>query len=318
VSKFLVVSHKHELLPFANRLRSEGHDVRTIVWKQRYEKAWEGRLKVEPRPKQIDFEDRVLMTNVPALQSAPVEGAWFNIDGPPCESDLRFGVWWTGSEFAAPHLLIVDRGAWPGGLGPSLDAAMTLIRLQDVPVQVAESLPQVGEVLAESSFRGLVQVDYSLEEGKLTPTNISAGWSMLHTHLFVANLNFGAVLDGDTPALPWRYQIALVLSVPPWPNLQGGRSAEAPVEGLNQKQLGQLWWHDVRLDPEQKQLLVGSLDGLLGVPLGAANSLTLAQGRCIGLAQALQVPEKRFRYDAGSRVPQALALLEDRLGVEIG
>jgi hypothetical protein len=41
--KVLVASDQHYLLPFAWRLKREGVDVEVLVFKDRFESAWEGK-----------------------------------------------------------------------------------------------------------------------------------------------------------------------------------------------------------------------------------------------------------------------------------
>ena len=38
--KFFISTDTHAMLPVAHRLRLEGHDVETVVYKARFRKAW--------------------------------------------------------------------------------------------------------------------------------------------------------------------------------------------------------------------------------------------------------------------------------------
>ena len=66
---YLVITHHHELMPFANRLKSQGHQVDVIVWRKRYEKAWNGRLTKTLRMSEGQVNEESLSPWVQAANS---------------------------------------------------------------------------------------------------------------------------------------------------------------------------------------------------------------------------------------------------------
>jgi hypothetical protein len=332
--KFLVISLKHELHPFANRLMNEGHDVELIVWKQRYEDAWAGRLepvarrsKHELTPelwegyvKQAESGELTVLSNAHAVNSIFGDKVWGVLDSEPCQGEIRLGGWFDGEGIREPHLLVVDRGAWAGGLGPAVDGAMTLVNHHEIPAQFAETADVLVEYMSLNKFKGLFQVDYGLVDGAYVPERIQAGWAPLQAHAFFAERHVSDLLV-KSPASPQthaRFVVAVPMSLPPWPNRDAAPAAQVPLNGLSQDQLGKVWWHDVQFDPANHRLQTAGLDGLLGIAIGSAHSFALAQGHALEVATTLGVAEKQYRLDAGQSVQAVLGLLEDRLGVRVG
>lgn len=332
MSKFLVLSHKHELLPFANRLMTEGHTVYTIIWRQKYERAWSGRI--EPILKfsrdsirretwkvyveKVKSGELTLISNVPKAREI-FEGhnyVWlpFN-DG--CKDPFRWGGWFDGEKITHSHVIIADRGAWPGGLGANVDGGLTLIRAPETPEILADAVQAVLEQLGGSNYKGLFAVEFEQVTGVLKPRQVNVGWLPLQLHAFLAEVQLAPLLLGEpTSPLP-RFAVALPLTLPPWPIADAHYQVDAPVQGLTEPQMGRVWWHDVQFSLEEKALRTAGLDGLLGVCIGAAHNLELARGRVLEVAQRLDVPELQYRPDVGAVVPTVLAGIEETLGLEL-
>jgi hypothetical protein len=336
---FLVISRQHGLLPFSNRLKSEGHNLDQVVWKHRYERAWSGRIDktlrgskgeirrdiLEGYVKHCESGDAILLTDVPSL-TVPFTNAQrrYHVlpSDPPPAANVRLGAWFDGENLQAPHLLVYDLGSWPGGLGSRVPGGATLILPN--PGQDLSFLDSlwgpIKERLKSETFRGLVNADIiqSPETGEVSLGNWEAGWPFLQTHAFVAELeNFGDLLAGAPPVLSKRFVVVVPVSIPPWPN-QDARGRESRlVTGLSEPNMGQFFWHDVEIHRETREIHTAGLDGLIGIARGTADSHFLARLLAVERARQLQVEEKQFRPDVSEGVPAVLALLEQKFGLAL-
>ena len=343
---FLVVSHRHELIPFAYRLKNQGEKTELVVCTPRFEKAWEGKFDRILPAKEVsrtNLEPTLELARagqVTVLSNNHKTSKMFNeVDSfygtceveeyPKPSSLLRVGGWWEGGELHNPHLLIYDLGAWPGGYGPNVPGGMTLIRVEPSQVPLLlEAIEPLTTLLQEKYwFQGLLQA--SLKEsllGQLEIEGVELGWPFLQSHAFLSELeSFSSLLLKEPVELPQKVVTVVPVSLHPWPvefEWNGPdrqprlRSPESlPIGGLSSKQISQVFWHDVQLDIEQRTIKTGGLDGLLGIARGAAHTPHLARKRAMTLALSMTVPEKQVRPDAAGAVSEALAQLEERLGV---
>ena len=339
--RFVVASLRAELLPLAHRLCREGHSVDVVVWRAKYETAWEGALtksvrhsdgtlavaELEPKLREAD---RVLTTVRRVQELCPTAyGVAAKLTEADPKNRLLLGGWFDGESVQAPHLLVADWGAWAGGLGPAVLGGLTLIRLGGAGVSggtapshpsfVAGAVQAATERMKSVSFRGLFHFDVEEEPttGELRLRGLSAGWPELHTFAFVAELeNLATTISGDPPKLLHKYVSAIPISVPPWPSERQGKGERLPIEGLTPIQQGKLFWLDMAV--EGRKLTTAGLDGLVAVAIGASDSTpALARMRALELAGKLQVEGKQVRTDAGLFVDSVLASLEDRYGFVI-
>jgi hypothetical protein len=337
---YLIISRQHGLLPFANRLRLEGHQCDLVVWKHRYEKAWEGSLVekalrgsqgeirrdiLEGYIQHCEAGEATLLTDVSSLTIpfANAKTRYHQVEwDEPAKGPIRVGGWFDGEALQAPHLLVFDMGAWPGGLGAYVPGGCTLIApdpTQDLGF-LEDLCRPILERLKAQDFKGLVNADLeqSPETGEISLGGAQAGWPFLHTHAFLSELEgFGEVLSGGVPRLPRRFTVAIPVSIPPWPNLDARGRAPRPIEGLTEPNVGQFFWHDVVLKQEDRSIRTAGLDGLVGVARGSANTHYLAKALAVGRAQQLRVEEKQFRLDVSDTVPQVLASLEHKFGLTL-
>lgn len=334
--RFVVASLRAELLPLAHRLRREGHDVDALVWRERYEAAWEGALSKSVRHSDGTLElaaleqrlreaDRVLTSvrRIHELCSTAYAVAPKLTEAEPHDR-LLLGGWFDGEQIQAPHLLVADWGVYPGGLGAHVLGGLTLVRLGEsggetrpnanYPAFVGGAVQAAIERMKSVSFRGLFHFDVEedVASGELRLRGLSAGWPELHTFAFVAELeNLADTIAGIRPKLLHKYVSAIPVSIPPWPNERQGKGEVLAIEGLTPTQQGQLFWLDMAV--EGRKLRTAGLDGLVAVAIGASDSTpALARLRAVELAQRLQVSGKQFRSDAGAAVDSVLATLEDR------
>ena len=335
--KFLVASLRAELLPLAHRLRREGHEVQAMVWRARYEKAWGGSIEkiakhsdgtvmaeaLRPQIEAAEAGDLVVLTTVTRVAELFHQARRLYGPGPRTEvlpSDrLLCGGWFDGEQVLAPHLLVADWGCWTGGLGPHLLGGLTLLRIDRVPEFIAGALLAVTERLKSESFRGLFHFDVEEkpETGELRLRGLSAGWPEIHSQVFVAELEgLGEVFRDEAPRLGRRFVSVLPISIPPWPFEQTrGEEGGQRVAGLTVQQQGKLFWFDVEIDHQARQLRSAGLDGFLAVATGSSDSTpALARARALELAHRLTIPGKQYRLDMGGLVDSVLSTLEDRYG----
>ena len=336
---FLVVSHRHDLIPFAYRLKNQGSKTELVICTERFEKAWEGKFDTIIPAR----ETRHLENLGPALEMARAGevvvlsdnykvGDMFQgvetfygtqrveeYNAPT--SLLRIGGWWSDGKLQNPHLLVCDLGAWPGGYGPATLGGLTLIRVEgDNATTLSEFIEPVLHLLrSKYDFRGLVQVGVTeTASGELSVEGVTLGWPFLQAHAYVSELDdFATHLQGEQVCLPQKTVAVVPISLPPWPLRTGVSPEGVELKGLTPKQIGQVFWHDVQLDSEKRTLHSAGLDGLLGVARGAAHNPQLARSKAVALALTLQVPEKQIRPDFGGAVDTVLAQLEARLGIVV-
>jgi len=337
----LVLSRQHQLLPFAYRLKREGHDVNGAIYhsgsRARYEDAYTGIMELAFRRRDKDRQRKLQ-----ALQELAQEGkivvlandrramkeftrAQYLFGRLPAEKHpqgtVRLGAWFSGEEFQAPHLLIVDQTAAPGGLGAQADAALTMLRL---PHEALEThFPQVLELrdeLKSRGFRGLCQWGLTAQDQGLQLSGDSVyGWPSLHTHAFLSDLeDFGAVLGGAEPVIPQRYTMAVVVSQAPWPLLAHEALKPTEVSKLSNAEMARVFWHDAQADQETRTMQTVGLDGQVAVVRGSGYSFELAQSRALQICHRLQFHNRQFRPDAGGEVRRSLALLESEFGLHFG
>lgn len=338
--KFLVASMRHHLLPLHHRLKLEGQDSELVVWRPRYERAWDGLATKILRHsdgslRTAAFESVVgpanrgevaVVTDVTKVAevfaAAPHLFRTWGSGLPAPRDRLLIGGWFDGEQITAPHLLVADWGSWMGGLGAAVLGGLTLVRLGtggDVPGFASGAAQAATMRLKSAGFRGLFHMDVEEDptSGELSLRGMEAGWPWLHTQVFVAELeSLANVLQGGVPVLKHRFVTGVVMSTPPWPSEKHGALEDGvPLEGLTPAQLGRAMWHDIIVDPVAGKLRTAGLDGLLGVALGASDSTPhLARARALELCGALQVPALQFRPDAGLTVDAALSTLEERWG----
>lgn len=351
--KYLVLSHTHSLLPFAYRLQLSGAEVQPVVTVAAFEAAWRGKMDPSPRdakgrldPGWLDelaketanvntivltddwkLQEKFLAAGVLPTRLFGVSQQHHTITAGPV-NPIRFGGWFNGTHLTCPHAMVIDRGAWPTGMGPAIDGALTLIRVnKEETAWMLETLamPQLEE-LRKTGFQGLVQFDLSFRTANGQPDVVGmvAGWPFLQTHAFLSELeDFASLLSGAItepkalpPLLPRKFVTVLPISRPPWPTRKARfRFDLAPIENLTATQMGRVFWHDVQVVPEAARLTTAGLDGLIGVIRGAADTSELALVRALEVALRVRLPEKQFRPDCGRLVQSTLSELEGRFGV---
>ena len=366
MSEYLVLSHTHSLLPFAHRLKKEGQKVHPVVVVRQFEAAWHGELLPSLRSTkdkgaldetfitqtfaQAKDEGWIVLTDNLNLHTRACEefgipdsqifGRCIFHEGEPT-SVIRVGGWFDGEVLSSHFGMVVDRGAWHGGLGPDVDGSLTLVRMDDPQtIEVMDLLvaPKVEE-LKSRGFQGLVQfgLEFETQSGGPEVKGVGAGWPFLVSHGFFSESSLTPLLDSHdksssyTPDpvesnpeasdptshfLPQKFVTVIPLSRPPWPTQKARfRFQTELIEGLTSQQMGRIFWHDVQIDQKAGQLRTAGLDGLVGVVRGSANTTQLAVARALEVAARLQMPEKQYRTDAGSKVQMVLSMLEEKYGI---
>jgi hypothetical protein len=335
---FLVISHRHGLIPLAHRLRHSGEGVDLIVWRKRFEAAWDGAFAQTLSRR----EGQIIPETMGVIQEQVESGRvtlitdyhGLRMQGPRVlralerpedwkPTQIRLGGWFDGTQVVGSHLLVADLGLWPGGGGPRQEGGMTLV----LPGPEADLswLPDlwqpVVDQLKAQDFVGLVNagIQINAQTGGPKLVHTDAGWPWLHTHAFLSELeNTAETLQGlAEPEFTdgAKYTVVLPVSVPPWPIVGAQTAPVQPLAGLPPEAAAQYFWHDMRVGPEG--MSSAGLDGLLGVSRGAGYTLDLARRRAIERAALLQVPEKQFRADVGENVYTTLTQLELMFGIRL-
>lgn len=324
-------------MPLANRLRREGHEVQICIYNKRgraekYASAYGGVFdfvgslddpdwpaKLEGLQDLASDGKCVVITDSERASEAFADAKYLfpHQDAHEERSSLRVGAWVTEDAICGLHFLVVDRGAWAGGMGPDVDAGMTMIRAPEV----ADASLGWEEIRA-SGYQGLCSRSIQMTPDGIEPVGpVEVGWHPLHQHCFLSQLldssaPFIAPIDGSR--MPTRFTVAAALSQPPWPNPgQGNKRLRSEIKGFTRELSAHVMWHDVEADVEKKQLKTLGLDGLVGVVHAGADSFELAQAKVRDVCGRLQFPAKQWRPDVGGSVRQVLALLEDRYGITI-
>jgi len=337
-NKFLIVSHKHGLLPFAWKLMREGMDVEVVVWKDRYEKAWQGLIdkallgdtKRQREGTATPFDEWIRLATEGELivltdsrsvarmfEGAPrlfarLWGDEWTFAGLP---SLLIGAWYDGESFRLPHWIVPDWGVWPGGLGSLQIGGATLIS-QDPFMGPVEMLEKRKDGLSEQSFKGLLLAGLGFNQvsKQFEDLGVTAGWPFLGTHIFLSQLpmSFSYLLMGDEHSSLTKasktYTVGLPISIPPWPNESNVSPKPLELEGLTTELMRDIYFHDIAT--EGKSVRVAGLDGLVGVATTSANSPGLARAKAVQVATSLGLIEKQFRSDVGFQVDGMVAALE--------
>jgi len=333
----------------------EGWPTEVVVWKRSYENAWEGMLKkdVLSSKREInaasvtDWADRankgelVVVHDVPKLEGAFNSNSTFPVMaqvGVPSSvrlglfpvmarvgtpSSIRLGFWWNGKEPQLPHLLVCDMGAWPGGRGRKVLGGLTLIAVTDNNLALWQELfGNDGNWIPDTGFKGLVNVGLLEERGKLVNECWETGWPDLHTQVFMSAVDgsWGELLtQGVLPVFTNKFTVGIPVSVPPWPGssniVSQARGVKDQKIDLNHKLHNHVYWHDVKVNVEEKALYTAGLDGLVGVVHASSNSFENALHKCLGIADLVGLWEKQFRSDIGGGVRMLESQLEEHYGV---
>lgn len=336
------------VLPGWQRRFDKGRGRRGPRYGTRWETAWAGRFEVPVKPSQFKNLEAMLEHLAPVREAAERGEIVVLSDAPEAtkffagalhlfearrdkavaapKGRLRLGAWRSGSGWEAPHLLFVDEGAWPGGMGEPVDAGLTMMKLTGNAEDLAREMIAAHEANSEhhplGRFRGLAQwpIDVTRADGRPRLGAPALGWPFLHTHAFIHGLpNLSDVLlEAAPPTIPKRFTTVIPVSVPPWPCASSKIRESVAINGLDTPELrASFFWHDIALTAERKALTTAGLDGLVGVARGSANNATLATAQALDLCQRVSFPAKQFRPDAGGQVYENLAALEV-MGLDLG
>jgi hypothetical protein len=319
--RIIVASNTHSLLPVAWRLHKEGHDVTVIVMKDRYEKCWQGLLPKELRGKEKARDGWTGLVEE-AQDGAPVltdsERALQVFNGSPRvygglkpdlgqASPLMIGAWHEEGRLSLPHLLVIDWGLWPAGLGAWVPGGATLIQPppQAFVAALQAKLPDMV------GHRGLVAsyLRWNPNTSEYEAEGLLGGWSHLHMHLFISNLTgLGSLIEGVGAGIDQKYVVGVPVTVPPFPILCNVNSDVVPIQGL--QDTSDVFFHDMFM--EDQQIYVAGTDGLVAVVRGSANHLGLARQKALGVASQMVLPQKQARSDAAQNTDAILGLLESQ------
>jgi len=329
--KAIVISDRHALLPFAWRLRKEGVETKVVVFRDRFEKAWEGILPKALSGKEKNREgwdklieeakepDTLVLTDSRKAQAifkdAKADAPMVLGSGPSTPfSDIPaiFLVgWFNGEEAQEPCYIIPDWGAYQGGMGRMVLGGAVLYN----PEFQYGAYPLIpSEVFKEAGFRGIFLVGLKLNtvSKEMEPVGYTTGWPFLATHLYLSDQpNVGQLLTGEAkPTFAKRFTTGMLVSVPPWPVECNANSRLIRLEGLAEEDLGSIFFHDMQV-LNDKEVWTAQLDGLIAVVRGAAQTPAYSRAKVLQIATRIRVPEVQYRMDVGGRVDSVLIGLEE-------
>lgn len=325
-ARFLVLSHKHGLLPLAWQLHAEESPLDVMVWHDRYDVAWEGlfekvlagrekkkRANWGPLVERAKAGELAVVTDSPQWARRFEDATHLLAGRAVLNVPLAVGAWWDGESYSAWHLLARDLGLWPGGLGKALAGAGAARWLEE-PKALGDGLLERRDEVKSSGHRGWVQraLDMTLE-GRLEHGEVAMGWEPLQMHLWLAAAQRGTTGGalGGQPQVRFRYSFALPLSVPPWPYaITHGQASEpeVEVEGLGPELRRRVGWHDVAV--REGRIVTGRLDGLLGYARAGAGVLESARALAMEVAHTVKVPQLQYRVDGGGTLVRAEMVLD--------
>ncbi len=333
----IIISREHKLLPLAHRLRNvEGWPTEVVVWKSSYEKAWEGMLEkdvlsskreihessVSNWLKRIQEDILVAVNDVPNLAQWGTANNFARYSFNATPVSVRLGCWYQEGTPYLPHLLVYDMGAWPGGIGMRVPGGLTLIAcLSEGNKQLWYELFNNADVSILENFNGLTNVGLVESQGKLVLEGWETGWPDLHTQVFMSAVegSWGQLLTrGVLPVFTNTFTVGLPVTVPPWPgsgNTQSqGRGIKDIEIDLNPKLHKHVYWHDVKVQVEEKKLLTAGLDGLVGVVHANSDSFENALQKALGISNLIGLSEKQYRSDIGGGVRMLESQLNEHYG----
>jgi len=322
MTRLLIISHEHALLPFAFRAKKQGMEVEVLIGNPRYRAAWEGRLPKLDLPASlaeqqdavralIAEQDVTVLTD--SRQWTAALGGYPRVHGvgpsEPTEHgpvELAVGGWWTGDGWSRHHVLLVERGLWTGGGGPLLPGAILAVQPAEWPTAWEEALQRLEDRLKAASFLGLVQATIRLTPGGgWEHVGFEAGWSLFHAHAVLAGEDdsVAELLAGSEEIrVAGRFAAVLPVSVPPWPHRAHAKEHPRPVE-LPRELTRWVFFHDIVV--EGVGLRTAGLGGLVGAARGVGRTAAGALLRAHAVAAQLQVAERQYRSDGGQQVAQA-------------
>lgn len=313
--RVLVASDQHYLLPFAWRLKREGVDVEVLVFKDKFEAAWEGMFDKALTGRDKKKENLALVSELAKAGEMTVvtdstrgfkafpEGNIFPKLGKTngASGPLAIGGWFDGRDFnhSLDHLLVNDWGTWPRGMGPLALGGVTLARETTI---LHPHLDKLVDLLRAKGFRGLVSAQALVGETGWTLGSLDLGWPVIHSDAFISDLSsLGGLLEAKPVTLDARYVVAIPVTIPPWPiPAREVKARETLVGGLSSEDTKNIFFRDFKRGEEFEIQTVG-LDGFVCVVRGSANTLELARARALEVAYKIQIPEKQFRGDVANR-----------------
>jgi hypothetical protein len=306
--RYIIVSRTHRLLHHAAKLEAEGHEVESFTTRSHYRSAYRGILSNPVREwdweAKLELGDSTVLTDDYEVTEALADHPqlYGRIATPGVEqSGLMLAGWWNGTELSCPHWVLIETGAWPGGMGRQVPVSVAIVAAQGVPEGVVFPVAPAG-------FRGLVRAEV-LPGGHTGLTRL--GWMDLHQQLLLSQqVKLSDALEHGPTLAPNMIHFGTVISVPPWPNPPTRSSKRYPVNPEMPKALRQhLVWHDAALTARGALESCG-LDGFVALGVACTRHLATARALVQEAAMGLGINELQPRPDAGTHIEQIITRLE--------
>jgi hypothetical protein len=307
----LLVSHGLELLPLANRLQRQGVDVALHIHRDRFKEGW-GPTSLHSLPtNQLEVVAREVMAGtrhliathrriLPPILTPIPEGVMGMVGGDvPGGREHGMGLLLqTQVGDGEPDVVMVvgAMGAWDGGKGPGVWGGALAVRLApDHPLH--KRWGSMATAVDTPTYYPLLPDP----DGGPPTLELGEGWAFpTRSLLFNLMMEMG---DGE------QFGMVLPLSLAPWPTIANTpSSADLPLT-LPDAAWKHLHLHDVRVDPDRREVVTGGRDGLVGVAVAAGNLPHLLTQQVVAVAGmvARQIPGLQWRGDVGDMWGDTLA-----------
>lgn len=311
--RIVVCPFTHTLLPLAHRLQVEGNDVEVHPSKEHFRAAYRGIISgrgTKDWEQAVEEGEALLITDDSRVTDRFEHAPRVLGQIPPAgveKNDLGLAGWWDGQELLGAHWSIIERGAWPGGIGKRVNSSVTLIHaVPNVPL-VALAQETLASA-APATFRGVVRLEVTEGGAGLGVTRY--GWPDLSHQVWAAGQQSATLFVEGKVESPRGVEFGTVVSVPPWPNPPTKASRPLPLGDLPSEVRKHLIFHDVEL--KRGKLQTAGLDGLIAVATARARFLRSARTMALQAAAQIQLHELQARSDAGELGETALVVLESQ------
>lgn len=234
--------------------------------------------------------------------------------------EVSVGGWFNGRSWITPfNHTFEERRLFEGGLGPTTGCMGTVVVAAPDDSQLVKStLQRLTRTLKKAAYMGPVTVRCVVNEGGIYALGLNMSFGYDSIEAIMEGLREPTLdLLFETSrgvkkemALTHDYLIAVRLSVPPWPfRGSNGDVPGKPILGVGRENLSHLFLTDVYRDNGKYKVAMG--DGIVLKATARGRSVREAQRRVYRTLDNIQVQDKQYRLDIGSRVDKDIAQLKE-------
>jgi phosphoribosylamine--glycine ligase len=219
--------------------------------------------------------------------------------------------WFNGEDFFAVNHTLEEKKFMSGGIGPNTGCSGNVLWMPDHHSAVyKQGLRRAASLLGAAGFTGPIDLNTIVTEDGVFGLEWTPRFGYEGTCNLMAALplEFGefmcAIAAGKTPKIEssrYNFVASIRVTVPPYPNdSKPEKYAGTPVKGVDLEDLEHFYLNDVRIKKgTEDELETLGLDGLIGAPMGAGNTIREAFGEVEKAIERLEVPNLQWRNDVG-------------------